>query len=498
MEPFTLCPNCTDRIPLLLLESNSNINICCDCGYANTLPLHEYLNLFTTSSVSNTYSNKCPIHNIEYYSFCFICGVHFCSFCWEHEDHLQKPITNSNIFIENIIVEISEAKYHLQDYLSILASKFSYNRLVLSSYQKCYNRNNDILYFYSILMSIRNKIGDNYFINQNIESNIRFNLYKCTKEDSTHIISYFQNFIINKKPLCSKVIEKIKDINENVSDKIYAVGKLKNGEVLVLIKDFAKIYEPKKNYCNCYILPMKHLLTVNDICQLSNDLIAFNILHKGILLFHVDKVDKPMMIAYPNSIKINDIVALPCDCLGVASSDKLITIYLCQLPDVKKPIRTLEGHTDEVLSLLFINDKKVLLSNSLDLSLRIWNTNTYQCMSIILRFYFSLNKNILIPLQTNSIVIGYLNMLSIMDLSTGQTEKLFFCKEISNVYSVISMEDKVICGCEKGKIVVIDIITKKYIIIQTETNNDIKELLKVNEREFLSVIGNSITIWKCN
>ena len=84
-----------------------------------------------------------------------------------------------------------------------------------------------------------------------------------------------------------------------------------------------------------------------------------------------------------------------------------------------------------------------------------------------------------------------------MDLSTGQTEKLFSCKDISDINTVIAMEDVVICGCEEGKLVVIDKITKKYIIIQTESNKAITQLLKVNEREFLSLCENSITIWKC-
>ena len=84
-----------------------------------------------------------------------------------------------------------------------------------------------------------------------------------------------------------------------------------------------------------------------------------------------------------------------------------------------------------------------------------------------------------------------------MDLSTGQTEKLLSCKDISDINSVIAMEDVVICGCEQGKLVVIDKITKKYIIIQTGNNEAITQLLKVNEREFLSLYQNSITVWKC-
>lgn len=497
MDTFTLCPNCTDCIPLLLLEPDNKINIFCDCGYANSFPLHEYLTLYSTRAISNTYFNQCPIHNLPFLAYCLTCGTHVCSFCWEHEEHLQKSIKNDELYVENIIVEISEATYHLKDYLLTLANKFSNNRKVMSSYYQCYNRNNDILSFFLILIAIHNKIGDNYYLNKNIESNININIYKCNKEDSSHIISYFKNFTINRKQLKSTVIQKIKDINEYFIQKVYAMMLLNNGEILVCLHNFIKIFEPNKNYCSNYLLNKQYINNVVSACQLDNNLIAINISKKGILLLDLNKVNKIMVIPYPVHITINSVVALPSECLAIASNDKKISIYLCQPPNTKRVIRTLEGHSEGVLSLLFLESKKLLLSNSVDLSLRIWSTITYQCISVIFRFYFSPKKNIIVPFDNNSLIIGYLNILSIMDLSTGQTEKLFSCKDISDINTVIAMEDVVICGCEEGKLVVIDKITKKYIIIQTESNKAITQLLKVNEREFLSLCENSITIWKC-
>ena len=131
MDTFTLCPNCTDRIPLLLLEPDNKINIFCDCGYANSFPLHEYLTLYSTRAISNTYFNQCPIHNMEFLAYCLTCGIHVCSFCLEqHEEHMQTSIMNDALYIENRIVEISEATYHLKDYLLTLANKFSNNKRV--------------------------------------------------------------------------------------------------------------------------------------------------------------------------------------------------------------------------------------------------------------------------------------------------------------------------------------------------------------------------------
>lgn len=498
MDTFTLCPNCTDRIPLLLLEPDNKINIFCDCGYANKLPLHEYLTLYSTRSITNVYVNQCPIHNMEFLAYCLTCGIHVCSFCLEqHEEHMQTSIMNDALYIENRIVEISEATYHLKDYLLTLANKFSNNKKVMSSYYQCYNRNNDILSLFLILIAIHNKIGDNYYLNKNIESNINMNIYKCNKEDSSHIISYFKNFTINRKKLKSTVIEKIKDINENSIEKVYAMMLINDGGILVCLHQFIKIFKPRTNYCSYYMINMQQINRVVSLCQLDNNLIAININKKEILLFDLNKDDKIMVIPYPVNITINSIVALPSECIAIASSDKKISIYLCQPPNKKILTRTLEGHSGGVLSLLFLDNKKMLLSNSVDLSLRIWSTITYQCISTISRFYFSLNKNIIVPFDNNSLIIGYLNILCIMDLSTGQTENLLSCKDISDINAVIAMEDVVICGCEQGKLVVIDKITKKYIIIQTGKNEAITQLLKVNEREFLSLYQNSITVWKC-
>ena len=291
--------------------------------------------------------------------------------------------------------------------------------------------------------------------------------------------------------------EKIKDINENSIKKVYAMMLINDGGILVCLHQFIKIFKSRTNYCSYYMINMQQINRVVSLCQLDNNLIAININKKEILLFDLNKGDKIMVIPYPVNITINSIVALPSECIAIASSDKKISIYLCQPPNQKILTRTLEGHSGGVLSLLFLDNKKMLLSNSVDLSLRIWSTITYQCISTISRFYFSLNKNIIVPFDNNSLIIGYLNILIIMDLSTGQTEKLLSCKDISDINAVIAMEDVVICGCEQGKLVVIDKITKKYIIIQTGENEAITQLLKVNEREFLSLYQNSITLWKC-
>ena len=67
--------------------------------------------------------------------------------------------------------------------------------------------------------------------------------------------------------------------------------------------------------------------------------------------------------------------------IASCSWDRTIKIWNSNYP--YNLISTIKGHTSYVDSIIKLKDKDILISGSLDKTLRKWNLLTYQCISII-------------------------------------------------------------------------------------------------------------------
>ena len=74
---------------------------------------------------------------------------------------------------------------------------------------------------------------------------------------------------------------------------------------------------------------------------------------------------------------INKLISLPNNRFASCSSDRTITIW----NDIF-PIKNLIGHSDQVLSIIYIKEKELLISCSSDRTLRIWDMRTFQCNTV--------------------------------------------------------------------------------------------------------------------
>lgn len=75
------------------------------------------------------------------------------------------------------------------------------------------------------------------------------------------------------------------------------------------------------------------------------------------------------------------------------SEDKLIKIWNSQSP--YSIVKILQGHTNKVCSVVELRSNKLLLSGSTyDSTLRFWNTQTYQCESIIRKVFCAYQKKV--------------------------------------------------------------------------------------------------------
>ena len=120
-----------------------------------------------------------------------------------------------------------------------------------------------------------------------------------------------------------------------------------------------RIYDPN-NYYHCVKTIRNN--SVFSLCKIEDTDISSNII-----------------ITNPYSSSILKLVSLSNK--RIASILKSNKIQIWKLPNI--PIIEFTGHSMVVYSLLYLEDKDVLVSGSLDKTLRLWNMSNYQCVTII-------------------------------------------------------------------------------------------------------------------
>ena len=210
----SLCPKCTNNMPTFEIN-NTQLFLKCSCGFISTYSLHSYLQLYRLASVPHNYNFKCKLHNNLYQYYCENCHFHLCGecleeykedghhliklndeyfyfminkgkehldyYCFEIKDKLITKLINKiehvndiynktveldkNIlsFIKgcfNELINDSETKkLDIYNYLFLVNNK-EINSIIRdineieSAYERCYQRNNDIIILLSELIKI--------------------------------------------------------------------------------------------------------------------------------------------------------------------------------------------------------------------------------------------------------------------------------------------------------------------------------------------------------
>ena len=127
----------------------------------------------------------------------------------------------------------------------------------------------------------------------------------------------------------------------------------------------------------------------------------------------IEDTNRPsnIIITNPYSSSILKLVSLSNK--RIASISKSNKIQIWKLPNI--PITELTGHSMIVYSLLYLEDKDVLLSGSLDKTLRLWNMSNYQCVTIINNVQCYSN-NALYRIDNDRIIVGTDDKFSIVNI----------------------------------------------------------------------------------
>jgi WD40 repeat protein len=183
-------------------------------------------------------------------------------------------------------------------------------------------------------------------------------------------------------------------------------------------------------------------------------------------------------------------IALPNDYIATASKDKTIKIL-----DLNKniPIKTLEGHTDEIRFLALLSDGNIA-SGSLDKTIKIWESkNDYKCINT-LNGHTDLVRCLLV-LQNGNLVSGsYDNSIRVWDC------KSFECIKTNQghtywVYSLINLVNGFYASGSCDKTFKVWNTNNECVNTITEDNGVLSLLLLTGGN--IASGTKTIKIWKC-
>ena len=180
--------------------------------------------------------------------------------------------------------------------------------------------------------------------------------------------------------------------------------------------------------------------------------------------------------------------------IASCSDDKTIKIWNSNHP--YNLIKELNGHTDYVSSIIQLKDKDILISGSADDTLRKWNLLTYQCMKIINNVDCA-DNNSLLEIDNNRIIVGGLNVITIVNISNDIIEYQLYDDKLNEVFSFLKLRDgNILCGCSYGLICLYDIKLNTLSFRQEEIHDDaVLCLLNINKNQFISS-SKEIKVWE--
>ena len=194
--------------------------------------------------------------------------------------------------------------------------------------------------------------------------------------------------------------------------------------------------------------------------------------------------------------KIRKVISLTNNRMVSCSSDGTIKMWNSNHP--YKHIKTFQGHTDSVNSIIQLKGKPKLISGSKDDTLRIWNLSTYKCEKKI-NGVGCASCNSLIEVDGIKLLVGGENAITIVDLENYAIEKINN-ENVGIVYSLMTIRGgDVLCGSNKGmakfnrKSNTITMCDDEF----NKKNNNIFDLIAVNDNNFLSCsIDCNIKVWE--
>ena len=239
-----------------------------------------------------------------------------------------------------------------------------------------------------------------------------------------------------------------------------------------------RIYDPINNFNCAQVIKRSHFIT--SICQLEDGTISSSSIDNSITIGNYT-------IPHAHQDFIYAIITLPNNRIASCSSDESIKIWKSNPPYSDTPIKELKGHEYSVFSLLYIKEKDIMISGSVDETIRFWNMSTYQCESVISCLH-SYGVHSIYQIDCDRVIIGGNKTFSIVNINKMIIEKTIKDESLEyfNCFAKLKDNKTILCGCSKGLFCFYDMKTQQYKIENNYHSDDINCLLVLDDNRIIS------------
>lgn len=151
------------------------------------------------------------------------------------------------------------------------------------------------------------------------------------------------------------------------------------------------------------------------------------------------------------------------------------------------------------LTSILLLSNGLLVSGSVDSQLSFWNLDNQKCEHLVKGIYCC-SQNSLKEISKNRLIVGGINGISLINIHTFQLELKIIFYEVIYFYSFLVLRDRsLLCGCQKGNLLQIDLKThKKISLINTNKNGSILGIISFGDKQFISASSGDgvISIWE--
>ena len=257
------------------------------------------------------------------------------------------------------------------------------------------------------------------------------------------------------------------------------------------------LYDPINDYKCISKTPTKEIIL--SMCQVTNGNLITNS-NRFVCIWIVTKESTQCLYTISQIKGENDynfytkVFSFSNNRFAVALYSGEVKIFKCDSPYTSTPIKLLEEHKQQVFAFSFIPETNQLLTGSIDGTLRIWNADNYQCISVIEELY----PDSIFPIDSENIIAGGFRSLYIVNVKTGTVETIDLIKnaKMGQVNSILRInKEDFLCIC--GVYFVIFNIQSKAFVLLNFHSKDITSMIKIGEN--LCATGSrdkTIKIWK--
>ena len=247
------------------------------------------------------------------------------------------------------------------------------------------------------------------------------------------------------------------------------------------------------NSLKCEYTLKGHQSKVTFLSQLNNNFIISCSQDQSIKIWSLNSYKCEHTIENAHNDSMKKVIPLSDNRIASCSWDSHIKIWNSYSYEM---IKDIEAHDDNINSIIQLENKEILISISsgFDKSMKIWSLITYQCITVI-KDIDCWTRHTLQQLNDELIIIGGTEVITLFNIKQLRPIKIYKIEKIKYVYSIIAIDNYIICGCDCGRLVIIN--NDDIDIKCSQNKQNIYSLLKYDNEHILSgSSGSAINIWK--